>query len=389
MKVAIIAYYFSESSLCLAKNLGLNSCEVDYYFIAHLKSPSKVPGFEYTGASNKPGIVRLNSDVIPEIIDYTKGLPVKIHLLRLLAFSKRLYFINKLIFKYSFKKIKEQHYDAINVIGQVPEVKDIHCYLKNENIVHTLHEVGMHDENNSILTPLLEILINSKTKVILPSVSSYNRYVALKGYQDGCAVTIPMGKFETLKLYEKDTELDLQIKEDNVFLFYGNVRPYKGLDLLAKSVKILHRLNSNFHIIIAGIGDDPSLSYFRKLQNATVINRFLNNNELVYLNKLCACVVCPYKSASQSGIVLSSFIYGKPVIANRVGAFSEYIKHGVNGLLVRPGSPYNFAKAMERIIENKKLLSDLSKGAYNFGQGDDYDWEGIAKKTILFFNKKI
>ena len=294
MKVAIIAFNHPESSLCLAINLAKNKCEVDYYFITDIiRSENKDAGFEFLRASRKPGIVELTVVEIPEIIAYSNGLSIKFHLLRILSFSPKLFFVNKYIFKYSIGKIKKRNYDAINVIGQHKWVKNIHNFLKDEKIIHTLHEVGHHNDKSTKLDPLLKTLIYSQTKVILPSISSFNRYVSLNGYAENCAVSIPVGKHETIKLYEKESDLNLQIKEEHIFLFYGFIQTYKGLDLLAKSVDILLKLTSNFHIIIAGYGNDPVLSYFEKLPNATVINRYLNNYELVYLNKLCTCVVCP------------------------------------------------------------------------------------------------
>jgi len=389
MKIAIIAIYHPESSLCLAKSIAINKCEVDYYYITDIiRDKNKVSGFEYLTASRKPGIVTLSTEVIPELTADSIGLPIKYHLLRLFPFSKKFYWVNKLIIKYSIRKIKENHYDAINIIGHHPLVRDIHNYLKDENIIHTLHEVGNHWSKQSEHSPLIETLINDKTKVILPSISTFNRYVSLIGFTEGCAAIIPVGKHETYKLYEKDLNFNLCIKSNNIFLFYGFIKPYKGLALLAKSVDILLKSKRDFHLIIAGGGADPNLSYFEKLPNATVINRFLSNNELISLNKLCSCVVCPYKSASQSGIVLTSFLYGKPIIATKVGAFVDTIIEGVNGLLVKPDSPEDFAKAMEMLILDNILLTNLSKGAFTFGHGDEYDWDIIAKKTIDFFSKK-
>lgn len=389
MKIAIIAIYHQEASLCLAKNIANNKCEVDFYYITDIiKDKNKVSGFEYLNASRKPGIIKLSAEVIPELTDDTKGLSIKYHLLRLLPFSEKFHWINKLIIKYSFRKIKDSHYDVINIIGHSPLARDIHNSLKEENIIHTMHEVGNHWDNQSELSPLLKTLINAKTKVILPSISTFNRYVSLIGFTEGCAKMIPIGKLETYKLYEKDLNFNLGIKSNNIFLFWGFIKPYKGLALLAKSVGILLKSKRDFHLIIAGNGTDPNLSYFEKLPNATVINRFLNNDEVISLNKLCSCVVCPYISASQSGIILTSFLYGKPIIATKVGALVDTIIDGVNGLLVKPDSPEDFAKAMEMIITDDILLNNLSKGAFDFGHGDEYDWDIIAKKTIAFFCKK-
>ena len=95
----------------------------------------------------------------------------------------------------------------------------------------------------------------------------------------------------------------------------------------------------------------------------------------------------PYKSASQSGIVLTSFMFGNPIISTKVGALPETIKDGINGLLVEPDDVKGFAKAMMLLIEDKSLIKHLKEGALSFGHDDEYDWDNIAKKTIEFYGE--
>lgn len=49
---------------------------------------------------------------------------------------------------------------------------------------------------------------------------------------------------------------------------------------------------------------------------------------MVYLNDISDVVLLPYKTASQSGIIPTSFIFGNPVIATKVGALVEPFKMG-------------------------------------------------------------
>lgn len=385
MKVAIISFFHTESSLCLAKYLALHGCNVDYYAITDIAHDNgAMAGMEYHGAPKRPGIHRLNNSDAPELTKWIEGMPIHLHLLRVWWFSEKSKLFNAPIWHSSMRYIRRQRYDAINIVGQHPWVSIIHKLLKGENITHTLHEVGSHADN-VISNPLMELIVKDRSKVILHSKSTYERFVNIQGADKSLCTVIPFGKFETSLLYEHEVEINhgLDLSKPT-FLFYGHIKPYKGLDILAKAMQLLTEHHDLFNLIVAGDGKDENIQYFRSLRNCYVLNRFLSNDEMMKLNRICSAVVLPYHTASQTGIIPTCFLYGKPVIATAVGAFSESITNGVNGLLVRPNSPEAFAKAMMTCINHNHLLETLSEGAHNYGNNDAFDWNTIASQTQSF-----
>lgn len=189
-------------------------------------------------------------------------------------------------------------------------------------------------------------------------------------------------------LYRKQTELKVRFNNSYpIFLFYGFIKPYKGLDLLKQAYTILNEKDIHFNLIIAGAGEDPSLPYFVSNNNSIVINRFLTDDEMMYLNEISDVVLLPYKTASQSGIIPTSFMFGNPIIATKVGALTESVKDGENGILVKPGDAVAFANAMQSLINDKNLMSKLKRGAEMYGNGDEYDWHTIAKQTLLVLSE--
>lgn len=384
-KVAIISFFHYETSLCLAKYISKQGIKVDYYAIVDLlRDKGNVAGFEYAKAKKCLGLHLLTEQETPEIYSYTKGIDVKYYLLRVISYSNRLKLLSYLTLKSAMNKIKQIHYDAINIVGQHQWVEFIHDQLKNENIIHTLHEVGSHQDNIAS-SPLIDKLITDKSKIILQSKATAERFNSIAGSKNCQTCVIPFGKMETLLLYNKDVKLNLTLNINKpTFLFYGYLRPYKGLSLLAKAMNELKNEYDEFNLIIAGGGSDNNLSFFRTLPNCNVINRFLSNEEMMKLNKIATAILLPYKTASQSGIITNTFLYGKPIIGTKVGALLETIKDGQNGLLVEREDYKSFASAMRCIINDKKLYNHLCKGAINFGNGDAYDWNKIAKETIDF-----
>ena len=220
-KIAIIAFYHSEASLCLAKYLAKKNICVDFYYITDLiYDKGYVSGFEYFKAKKRLGIQKLEADVIPEIYNDSIELNVQYFLLRILSYSPKLLLLNKLIFKLTLKQIKQQHYDAINVIGQHPWVAIIHDALKQENLIHTFHEVGSHQTGEKT-TPLLDKVISDASKVILPSKATYNCFKQIPNSSKAIMTMIPIGNWK-LYFFMKKTSFCLLVSifQANIFILW-------------------------------------------------------------------------------------------------------------------------------------------------------------------------
>lgn len=160
-------------------------------------------------------------------------------------------------------------------------------------------------------------------------------------------------------------------------LFFGRLSYYKGIDILLNAIPIIVKELPNQHFIIAGKPDydfklDETLLQKVK-SNVTFIERFLSTEELVKLIDNAQMVVCPYRDATQSGVVMTTFAVGKPVVATNVGSFAEYISDGVNGLLAEPDSPSIAQKILEALKND--FYADLQKNVEpNFSkQTGDYN----------------
>lgn len=385
-KVAIISYYHTESSLCLAKNVATPGISVDYYFFRLLPTDTgRVPGIEYQRAKRVLGLHHLAPEEIPEIINYMNNSNVNFYAVGTLGETRRYRFVSWLIMKLTMFFVKQKNYDAINIVGQAPPVERIHNTFKHCNLIHTIHEVGSHQDGIST-TSLINAIIKDKSKVIFHSESTLRRFLNINGSNNNPVKVIPFGKFETNLLYEKDVDLGIDIpKGQIVFLCFGRIKPYKGLDLLLEAVNELERTSSRFSLIIAGSGNDPSLDSFNKKANCIIINKHLSNNEMMKLNRLASVVLMPYHSASQTGIAPTAFLFGNPIVATSVGALPEVIVDHKNGLLVEQDNAKAFSNAMKQLIDNPDLLQRLREGASQFGCNDKYDWACIATKTIDFY----
>jgi glycosyltransferase involved in cell wall biosynthesis len=134
-------------------------------------------------------------------------------------------------------------------------------------------------------------------------------------------------------------------------LFFGMVRPYKGLDLL------LRALPEGVSLTVAGEfwgGLDETrrlISELRISDRVELRPGYVAAHDVPELFARADALVLPYRSATASQNVWLGHEHGLPVIATRVGALADNITEGVDGLLVEPGSVAALRAAIERFYE--------------------------------------
>ena len=151
-----------------------------------------------------------------------------------------------------------------------------------------------------------------------------------------------------------------------VLLFFGLIRPYKGLDILLEA---FNRLDERYHLIVAG---EPyiDLAPLRNLPTSTAkeriqwMARYINDSELPQLFGAADAVVLPYRSATQSGVTAHAIHYGRPVIASRVGGLEEYILDGLTGRFADAGSVESLASAIDAWFTSERSEQSL-KNAFD------------------------
>ncbi len=138
-----------------------------------------------------------------------------------------------------------------------------------------------------------------------------------------------------------------------ILLFFGFVRPYKGLEYLVQALPlVLEKIDA--HLLVVGeFWSSPEFyrryaSEFGVEQAITFVNRYVPNEELASYFDLADVVVLPYVSATQSAVVQLAFGFGKPVITTRVGGLHEVVHDGVNGLVVPAQDEVALANAIVR-----------------------------------------
>jgi len=143
--------------------------------------------------------------------------------------------------------------------------------------------------------------------------------------------------------------------ERSVALFFGHVRPFKALDVVLDAWP---KLGDDVLLLVAGEvwygGEAGYRDQVKRLgldeKRIRFDFRFIPDSEIATWFAASDVVLAPYRHEAQSGVVLTSFHFGRPVIATRVGGMPEIVENGVNGLLIEPEDPAALAAAIDRFF---------------------------------------
>ncbi|MDA8777183.1 glycosyltransferase family 4 protein [Pontimonas sp.] len=148
-------------------------------------------------------------------------------------------------------------------------------------------------------------------------------------------------------------------------LFFGNVRPYKGLNVLLEALRDIPKVS----LTVAGNFWNQQASIALKVQECGLTDRvflapgYVPKDEIPRLFSRADVVVLPYVSGTASVIPQIALSQGKPVIATDVGSIAVDIRHGVNGFVVKANDSRALARALSVLAENPELRDKLTWGA--------------------------
>jgi glycosyltransferase involved in cell wall biosynthesis len=147
-------------------------------------------------------------------------------------------------------------------------------------------------------------------------------------------------------------------------LFFGIVRPYKGLDVLLRA---LAAAPAHVTLTVAGEfwgGPEPTEKLIADLGLAgrvTLRPGYVPADQIPALFAAADALVLPYREATASQNALLAFAHGVPVITTTAGALAEPVRDGVDGLTCVPGDPGDLLRAL-RAVSDPRTAQRLRDG---------------------------
>jgi O-antigen biosynthesis protein len=152
------------------------------------------------------------------------------------------------------------------------------------------------------------------------------------------------------------------------FVTLGSFEPRKGQDVLLEAVGIFNALGPN-EVSIQMAGRVLDSAFFEglqaratSLQNVELISALDHSEATALLNKADA-IVSPSRDETMPIAILEAMSLGKAIVTTDVGGIREWVRDGMNGLLVPPESSNELAVALARCATDPKLLAKLGAAA--------------------------
>lgn len=176
--------------------------------------------------------------------------------------------------------------------------------------------------------------------------------------------------------------------DENIILFFGFIRKYKGLDLLLEALKIVATKNiasqkAPIKLLIAGEYYEGKENYQSLIESLGIQNliyaftEFIPQDEVQYYLNACDFVIQPYRNATQSGVTPLAYHFEKPMLVTNVGALPDMIEADQSGLVANP-TPESIAAQIEQLylLGEDYFLPHLRR------EKKKYQWDQLANAII-------
>jgi glycosyltransferase involved in cell wall biosynthesis len=201
---------------------------------------------------------------------------------------------------------------------------------------------------------------------------------------------IPHGAFDYLTRLSPETPLpdELAAVEGPVVLFFGLLRPYKGIDVLLEAFASVE----DAELWVVGL-PHMRLEPLRRLADrarGTVrfVPRYVAEAEIPAFLRRADLVVLPYREIDQSGVLQTALAFGKPLVLSRTGGFGEVGEQYGAARLVEPGDAGDLAAAIRDLLAHPEERRALSTAAARLAAGH-YSWEEIGRSTVELYERLL
>lgn len=267
--------------------------------------------------------------------------------------------------------------------------------LRKRRIIITVHNVLPH-EKSRFKKSLDSIVLSLGDYFIVHTDKNKGDLAQLYGISKDRIHIVPHGVLEPFPLRwisKTEARRRLGIPPDKrVILHFGNIRDYKGLDILIESLKFVKEEVSDIAILIAGKPWGNWEKYERLIErfgvSDIVIKRldFIPPSEVEFYFSASDIVVLPYKYFdSQSGIGALSLPFEKPLIVTHVGGLADFVKD--ERAIARPNHAEDLGYKIIRALKDEKLLRKLSRDSGDLAK--KYSWDHISEKTINVYRRAL
>ena len=253
-------------------------------------------------------------------------------------------------------------------------------YMLKRKIILTVHDPFPHTGLDTRIVRLRrKVAFRCVPHFIILNKAQREKFLSFYHLPSSAVIDSRLSCYTYLNMVEQDMTT---VPEQKYILFAGKISKYKGVEYLLEAMKKVHDTFPDIKLVVAGSGKYHfDISEYAALPYIDIRNRFIPDEELVALMNKTQFMVCPYTDATQSGVIMSSFTFGTPVIATRVGGLPEMLGNGKYGMLVKEKDTDALYLGICSLLSDEEQLADYRKEIAKDYTSDGYlSWKTIAEE---------
>jgi glycosyltransferase involved in cell wall biosynthesis len=257
-------------------------------------------------------------------------------------------------------------------------------------IVLTAHDVLPREVRRGAATGMRAVL-RGVDAVVVHSEAGRSRLVGEVGVDPARVHVIPHGAFEHLTAEASGMPAALEgLDGRRVVLFFGLVRPYKGVDLL---VEAFAAAPEDAVLLVVGMPRTPIEPLERRARELGVAERvrfvphFVPDEEVPSYFRRADVVALPYREIDQSGVLYTALSFGSPLLLSAVGGFPEIAARGA-ARLVEPGSLESLRAGLVELLGDADGRRRMSEAARRLAR-EEHSWEAAAQATESLYRRLL
>lgn len=273
--------------------------------------------------------------------------------------------------------------DVIHYIGW-PSLYEIPLLFRyGKRIVTTVHDPIPHviTKKAKINRIIRKVAYRSIGHYVLLNKNQAKEFANYYGIDECKLLFSRLGNFDVIKAFGSGHQTNTR----NI-LFFGRISPYKGVEYLLESYSSIMNTYPDTKLIVAGGGKYHfDITPYKNNAQIEFINEYISTERLASLIQESEFVVCPYVSATQSGVVASAHALSKPVIATKVGGLPEMIDDGKTGVLVEPQDVSSLTAAIKDFLDNPSKVHTMASNVNRRAIEGPNAWGKIVFDYLEFY----
>lgn len=260
-------------------------------------------------------------------------------------------------------------------------------------IIWTLHNKYSHECFHVNVERIIRNFFSNKVDAIICHCNQAKKEIHSEfGTPQNKIYVIPIGNYIDGYKNEISKEKALKYlnlkKEDFIYLNFGAIRPYKGIDKLINCFKTIEK-NENVKLLIIGrpVNNQIKTDIIKSsktFENIKLQFEFVHDDDIqIYFNASDIVVFSFQKLLGSAGILLA-MSFGKPIIAPRLGCIIDILDEK-GAFLYNPRESKSLVMVLRKAMENKDKFEEM--GQYNLKLARLYEWKKIGTETKKVYEK--